>query len=333
MRMNINYLGLELKNPLIASASPMSHHTDMCRALEDHGVAAVVMHSLFEEQINAELHEIDHMLFHGKEAFSEALDFFPDSRFENYETENYVNRLHALKRALGIPVIASLNGVSSGGWVRYAKLLEEAGADALELNLYYPADRAWTAPDEIEAHYLEAITAVKKACTLPFAVKLAPAFTALPHFLKAAAGQGASAAVLFNRFYRSDIDLEKLEWTRSLYKSAPADFAAALRAVAVCYGQSDLQFCAGGGVREGTDIVKAVMAGATTVAAATVFYEDGAAHASVMLAAAEMWMTEHEYESFDQMRGSISYAKAPNPSALERANYVDLLSRGDELWF
>ena len=333
MRMNVNYLGLELKNPLIVSASPLSHHIDMCRALEEHGAAALVMHSLFEEQINAELHEIDHMLFHGKDAFSEALDFFPDSRFENYETENYVNRLHALKRVLDIPVIASLNGVSSGGWVRYAKLLEEAGADALELNLYYPADRAWTAPDEIEARYLEAIAAVKEACTLPFAVKLAPAFTALPHFLKAAGEGGASGAVLFNRFYHSDIDLEKLEWSRSLHKSVPADFAAALRAVAVCYGQSDLQFCAGGGVRDGLDIVKAVMAGATTVAAATVFYEAGAAHAAVMLDAAERWMTEHEYESFDQMRGSISYAKAPNPSALERANYVDLLSRGDELWF
>ena len=333
MRMNVNYLGLELKNPLIVSASPMSHHTDMCRALEDYGVSAIVMHSLFEEQINAELHEIDHMLFHGKDAFAEALDFFPESRFENYETENYVNRLHALKTALGIPVIASLNGVSSGGWVRYAKLLEEAGADAMELNLYYPADRAWTAPGEIESRYLEAIAAVKEACSLPFAVKIVPAFTALPHFLKAAAGQGASAAVLFNRFYHSDIDLEKLEWSRNLYKSTPSDFAAALRAVAVCYGQSDLQFCAGGGVREGLDIVKAVMAGATTVAAATVFYECGAAHAAVMLAAAESWMTEHEYDSFDQMRGSISYAKAPNPSALERANYVDLLSRGDELWF
>ncbi|WP_345987473.1 dihydroorotate dehydrogenase-like protein [Sulfurimonas sp. HSL1-2] len=333
MQMSVNYLGLELKNPLIVSASPMSLHTDRCRALEEHGVSAVVMHSLFEEQINAELHEIDHMLFHGKNAFSEALDFFPEGQFENYETENYVNRLRALKSALEIPVIASLNGVSSGGWTRYAKMLEEAGAAALELNLYYPADRAWIAPDQIEAHYLGAIAAVRKETTLPFAVKLAPAFTALPHFLKAAEEAGAAAAVLFNRFYHSDIDLEALEWSRKLYKSSPADFAAALRAVAVCYGQSGLQFCTGGGVTEGTDIVKAVMAGASTVAAATVFYERGEAHAAVMLEAAERWMTEHEYESFDQMRGAISYAKAPNPSALERANYVDLLRQGDELWF
>lgn len=331
--MNVKYLGLELKNPLIVSASPLSLHTDRCRALEDHGVAAVVMHSLFEEQINAELHEIDHMLFHGKEAFSEALDFFPEGRFENYETENYVQRLRALKTALEIPVIASLNGVSAGGWVRYAKLLEEAGADALELNLYYPADRAWLGAGEIEARYLEAIATVKQHCSLPFAVKLAPAFTALPHFLKAVEEAGASGAVLFNRFYHSDIDLEKLEWSRKLYRSAPADFAAALRAVAVSYGQSGLEFCAGGGAAEGTDIVKAVMAGASAVAAATVFYERGEAHAAAMLDGARTWMEENEYDSFDQMRGSISYAKAPNPSALERANYVDLLSRGDELWF
>ena len=140
----------------------MSHHTDRCRTLEDHGVAAIVMHSLFEEQINAELHEVDHMLFHGKDAFSEALSFFPEGRFENYETENYLGRLRALKTALDIPVIASLNGVSSGGWTTYARMLENAGADALELNLYYPADRAWTAGEQIEARYLEAIAAVRQ---------------------------------------------------------------------------------------------------------------------------------------------------------------------------
>jgi len=333
MRMDVNYLGLKLKNPLIVSASPMTQHIDRCRKLEDHGVAAVVMHSLFEEQINAELHEIDHMLFHGKDAFSEALDFFPEGRFENYETENYVNHLQALKRALGIPVIASLNGVSSGGWVQYARLLEEAGADALELNLYYPANRAWNTPDEIENRYLETIRAVRAATALPFAVKLAPYFTSLPHFLKEAETAGATAAVLFNRFYHSDIDLENLEWTRRLSQSTDVDFAAALRAVAICYGQSGLGFCAGGGVDSGRDIVKAVMAGADAVAAATVFHFRGEEHASVMLDAAEAWMEEHEYESFDQMRGAISYAKAPNPSALERANYVELLRQGDTLWF
>lgn len=333
MRMNVNYLGLELKNPLIVSASPMSLHTDRCKELEAHGVSAIVMHSLFEEQINAELHEVDHMLFHGKNSFSEALDFFPESSFENYETENYTNRLLALKSALDIPVIASLNGVSSGGWIRYAKLLEEAGADALELNLYYPADRAQAEASEIETRYLEAIAAVKVECGLPFAVKLAPAFTALPHFLKAAESAGASAAVLFNRFYHSDIDLEKLEWTRRLYRSSPSDFAAALRAVAIGFAQNGLQFCISSGVLSGTDIVKAVMAGASVAAAATVFHERGEGHAAVMLREAQAWMEEHEYESFEQMRGSISYAKAPNPSALERANYVELMQHGDELWF
>lgn len=333
MRTDVSYLGLTLKNPLIVSASPMSEHLDRCRRLEENGVAAVVMHSLFEEQINAELHEIDHMLFHGKEAFSEALDFFPEGQFENYETENYLQRLEALKQALEIPVIASLNGVSSGGWVQYARMLEEAGADALELNLYYPADRAWSDAAAIEAQYLETIAAVKAATDLPFAVKLAPHFTSLPHFLKAAEEAGASAAVLFNRFYHSDIDLQALEWMRRLYRSTPADFAAALRATAITYGQNALALCVGGGVVNGLDIIKAVMAGADTVAAATTFYLHGEAHATVMLDEALRWMEENEYDSFDQMRGSISYAKAPNPSALERANYVELLRQGDALWF
>lgn len=333
MKMSMEYLGQELKNPLIVSASPFSQHTDRCRELEDNGVAAIVMQSLFEEQINAELHEVDHMLFHGKEAFSEALDFFPESRFENYETENYIGRIRALKMALDIPVIASLNGISSGGWVKYARLLEEAGADALELNLYYPAVRAGTTAETIETNYLKTIAAVKEACGLPFAIKIAPAFTALPSFLKEAEAAGASAVVLFNRFYHSDIDLETLEWTRKLYRSTPSDFSAALRAIAVCYGQSRLQLCAGGGVQEGLDIVKAVMAGASSVAAATVLYDRGAGHAAEMLQAAKTWMEEHEYESFEQMRGSISYEKAPNPSALERSNYVELLQQGDDLWF
>lgn len=333
MQLNIDYLGLELKNPLIASASPFAAHIDRAKSLEEHGVSAIVMQSLFEEQINAELHEVDHMLFHGKEAFSEALDFFPDSQFENYETDNYLAQLQALKSALDIPIIASLNGVSTGGWVRYAKLLEAAGADALELNIHFPAHTPEIDAQTIEQAYLEAIQAVKEACTLHFAIKLMPTFTALPNFLLAAEQAGASAAVLYNRFYHSDIDLEALEWTRKIYRSTQSDFALSLRSVAMVYAQSRLGFCVGGGVREGTDIIKAVMAGASAVAAATVFYEKGTAHAATMLEDALHWMEEKEYDSFRQMRGAISHDKAPNPSALERANYINVLQQGDSLWF
>ncbi len=329
MKTEIEYLGLRLKNPLIASASPVSSHTDQCRQLEDHGIAAVVMHSLFEEEINHELQEVDHMLFHGKDSFAEALDFFPNNDFENYESDNYLRQLENLKSALDIPVVASLNGVSSGGWVKYAKLLEESGADALELNLYYPVNNADADPLVIEKHYLEAISQVKAATGLSLAVKLSPDFTALPNFLRSVHTNGASAAVLFNRFYQPDIDLEDLQWQSRLYKSSSVDLAKALRAVAINYGQSDLQLSVSGGVSCGTDIIKAVMAGASSVGVASVLYEKGLEYVSVMLKEAEAWMIDKEYDSFDQMRGSISYRKSPNPAALERANYVSLLRHSE----
>jgi len=327
--MDINYLGLALKNPLIASASPISSHSDQCKELEDHGIAAIVMHSLFEEEINHELHEIDHMLFHGKDSFAEALDFFPDSSFENYESDNYLSQLQKLKTSLDIPVIASLNGVSSGGWVKYAKSLEDAGADALELNLYYPADTLNENALAIEARYLQSIAEVSENTSLKLAVKLSPFFTALPGFLQQVHTKGASAAVLFNRFYQPDIDLEALEWRSKLYQSSGVDFAKALRAVAINYAQSGLDLSISGGVASGEDIIKAVMAGASTVGVATALYERGLAHAAVMLKEAEAWMIEKEYESFDQMRGSISYSKSPNPGALERANYVNLIRQSE----
>lgn len=329
MKMEIEYLGLKLKNPLISSASPVSSHTDQCRELEDHGIAAIVMHSLFEEEINHEMHEVDHMLFHGKDSFAEALDFFPNNDFENYESDNYLKQLETLKSALNIPIIASLNGVSSGGWVKYAKLLEDSGADALELNLYYPVNNADEDTLAIERHYLDAISQVKAATRLNLAVKLSPYFTALPNFLRSAHKSGASAAVLFNRFYQPDIDLEGLQWQSKLYQSSSVDLAKALRAVAINYGQSDLELSISGGVSCGTDIIKAVMAGARSVGVASVLYEKGLGHASVMLKEAEAWMVDKEYDSFDQMRGSISYAKSPNPAALERANYVGLLRHSD----
>lgn len=332
MNTSVEYLGLTLKNPLIASASPFSNSVDRCRALEDNGVAAIVMHSLFEEEINHELHEVDRMLFQGKDSFAEALTFFPDNEFENYESDNYLETLTKLKASLEIPVIASLNGTSSGGWVEYARNFEAHGADALELNLYYPATETETDALLIEALYLDAVRAVKAECDLPFAIKIAPQFTALPHFLHKAKEAGATGAVLFNRFYQPDINLDTLEWTSRLYKSTEYDFTKMLRALAMNCGKTELQLSASGGVRSGVDLVKAVMAGATTVGAATVFYDEGARHAALMLQEAEAWMKEREYDSYDQMRGSISFDKAPNPTALERSNYVRLLRRASTLW-
>lgn len=325
MRMNVEYLGLALNNPLVVSASPFSESVDFCRELEDAGVSAVVMHSLFEEQINAQLHEVDHLLFSGKNSFSEALDFFPQRLFNNYESENYLIHLQRLKQALGIPIIASLNGVSRGGWLKYAKMLEEEGADAIELNLYYPVVNSGISAKAVEELYLDDLQSVKENVTLPVSVKIAPDFTALPHFVKVLADSGADGVTLFNRFYQPDIDLENLMWRSELFKSSAFDFGRTLRGIATLYGQNDLDIAASGGVRSGLDIIKAVMAGADAVMAATVLLEYGTSHAKVMLEEAEKWMMENEYASFDQMRGSISLSKSPNPEALLRANYIKAL--------
>lgn len=325
MQLNVNYLGLELKTPLIVSASPFSNHVDKCLQMQDNGISAVVMHSLFEEQINQELHEVDTMLFSGKDSFAEALDFFPENEFENYEMDNYLAQLELLKEKLDIPVIASLNGVSSGGWLDYAKTLQDAGADALELNIYYPASNSLMDAAAIEARYIDNIKKVHEGITIPFAVKLSPFFTSLPHFVQEVEAAGADSLVLFNRFYQPDIDLENLEWKSVLYKSGPYDFSQTLRSIAYLYGQTKLQLSASGGVVGGEDIIKAVMAGATTVGMASALYDYGIGQARKALDEAVTWMEEREYESFDQMRGSISYQKAPNPAAFERANYVDLV--------
>lgn len=327
MRTEVDYLGIKLKNPLMVSASPFSESIQQCKHLEDAGVSAIVMHSLFEEEINAELNEVDHMLFSGKQSFSEALDFFPQRSFENYESENYLINLRKLKSSLDIPVIASLNGVSRGGWLQFAKLIENEGADALELNVYYPVTKERKISNEIEALYIEDLKAIREAVKLPISVKISPDITALPNFVKQLSLTGAQSVTLFNRFYQPDIDLENLQWESKLYKSSPYDFGRTLRALATIYGQIPIELAASGGVQNGLDIVKAVMAGANAVMAATVFYDKGVAHAKVMLEEAIQWMEEKEYESFDQMRGSISLAKSPNPEALQRANYIRLLKK------
>jgi len=331
MQHGVEYLGLSLKNPLIASASPVSLHTDLCKELEKQGIAAVVMHSLFEEAVNNELHELDHMLFHGRDSFAEALRFFPEKSFESLETDHYLEKLTELKKELDIPVIASLNGVSTGGWVKYARYLEEAGADALELNLYYPADRAEESCESVEETYVQTVEAVHAVTKLPLAVKLSPYFTSMPHLLHRLEDAGADAAIFFNRFYLPDIDLENLRWTRQLYPSNETDLSRALRAAAINYGRSELQFCISGGVRRGTDIIKAVMAGATAVSVATVIKERGVSCVGEMLRDAAEWMEMNGYDSFERMRGAISYAKAPNPGALERADYIEILLHDD--WF
>lgn len=327
MRTSVNYLGMELQSPLISSASPLSSSLEGCLKLQEAGVGAVTMHSLFEEEINSELHDVDAALFAKKESFSEALGFFPDMNFENYETENYFKQLRKLKSALDIPVIASLNGVSNGGWVKYAKELENEGADALEMNLYFPVTSSDMDSLSVEQLYVETVKAVCALVQIPVAVKISAYVTALPNLCHKLQEAGAQAVTLFNRFYQSDINLEALQWESTYYASSPYDFTRMLRSLAIVYGHESLQYCASGGVQSGEDIIKATMAGATVVSSATSLLREGGAKAKSMLDEAYEWMVKNEYESYDQMRGSISLLKAPNPSVLERYNYVRLLHR------
>ena len=323
------YLGLELKNPLVASASPLSKKLDLVKRLEDAGTAAIVMYSLFEEQIAHESRELDHFLTRGTDHYAEALSYFPDLGRYNIGPEPYLEHLHRVKQAVSIPVIGSLNGVSSGGWVEYAQRIEQAGADALELNIYYlPTD-----PDlsgaELEGTYVELVRDVCARVRIPVALKLSPFFTALPHMARRFANAGASALVLFNRFYQPDFDLERLEVTPNLHLSTSHDLRLPLSWIAMLYGRVPLDFALTGGVHSAEDVLKAMMAGANVAMLASELLANGIYRVHDILADLRAWMIEHEYSSIGQMQGSMSQRAVAEPAAFERANYMKALNSFD----
>ncbi|HNS38590.1 MAG TPA: dihydroorotate dehydrogenase-like protein [Anaerolineaceae bacterium] len=323
------YLGLTLKNPLVASASPLSKKVDTVRRLEDAGISAVVMYSLFEEQISHESHALDHFLSHGSESFAEALTYFPDLDHYNIGPDEYLNLIRKLKQSVSIPVIGSLNGVSAGGWVDHARMIEQAGADALELNIYYlPTDAALTAA-ELEQAYVDLVAAVRKQIRIPLAVKLSPYFTALPHFASALVGAGANALVLFNRFYQPDLDIETLEVLPTLDLSTSAELRLPLRWTALLYGRIKADLALTTGVHTATDVVKATMAGANVTMLASELIAHGPARAAEIAADLEQWLVKYEYTSIKQMRGSMSQQNVAEPAAFERANYMKALQSFD----
>ena len=323
------YLGLTLKNPLVASASPLSKKVDTVRRLEDAGISAVVMYSLFEEQISHESHALDHFLSHGSESFAEALTYFPDLDHYNIGPDEYLNLIRKLKQSVSIPVISSLNGVSAGGWVDHARMIEQAGADALELNIYYlPTDAALTAA-ELEQAYVDLVAAVRKQIRIPLAVKLSPYFTALPHFASALVGAGANALVLFNRFYQPDLDIETLEVLPTLDLSTSAELRLPLRWTALLYGRIKADLALTTGVHTATDVVKATMAGANVTMLASELIAHGPARAAEIAADLEQWLVKYEYTSIKQMRGSMSQQNVAEPAAFERANYMKALQSFD----
>ncbi len=327
--LSTTYLGLQLKNPLVASASPISKRIDGVRQLEDAGVGAVVMYSLFEEQIIHESLELDYYLNRGTYQFAESLTYFPEMESYNVGPDGYLEQIAKLKQAVSIPVIGSLNGISTGGWVDYGKKIEEAGADALELNIYYIPTEAEVTAQELEQTYVDLVADVRKQVHIPLAVKLSPYFTALPNVARRLAGAGADGLVLFNRFYQPDLDIETLEVKPDLVLSNSADMRLPLRWIAILFGRIEADLALTSGVHTAQDTVKALMAGAKVAMMASALIENGPAYAGEVLKNLASWMETYEYESVKQMTGSMSQQAVAEPSAFERANYMKALNSFD----
>jgi len=320
------YLGLKLKNPLVASPSPLSEKVENVKRLEEAGVSAVVMYSLFEEQILHESLELDHFLNQGTETYAEALSYLPDTGKYSLTPEKYLDHLRAIKRSVSIPVIGSLNGVSTGGWIKYAKKIEEAGADALELNIYFLPTNAGVISAELEDSYVTLVQDVRLQVKIPLAIKLSPFFTALPNLAKRLVEAGANGLVLFNRFYQPDFDLEQLEVVPNLVLSTSRELRLPMRWIAMLYGRVQADFALTSGVHTAEDALKAVMAGASVAMTTSALLKNGISKASEILKDMETWMEEHEYVSIQQMKGSMSQKAVAEPAAFERANYMKELS-------
>jgi dihydroorotate dehydrogenase (fumarate) len=319
------YLGLSLKNPLVASASSLCEDLDNLRRMEDAGAAAVVLHSLFEEQIDLESTDLDRYLSHGTESFAEAQTYFPDMTGYNLGPDGYLEHVRRAKAAVDIPVIGSLNGVSTGGWIRYARKIEEAGADALELNVYFiPTDPAMSGA-QVEQMYCDLVRDVKRSIGIPVAVKLGHAFSAMANLARRLDQAGADGLVLFNRFYQPDFDLEALEVTPSLTLSSPYELLLRLHWVAILSGHVRADLAVTGGVHSAREVLKAMMAGARVAMMASALLKHGIGHLAAVLGDLGRWLEEHEYESVRQMQGSMSYRSVAEPAAFERANYMRVL--------
>jgi len=324
--LSTNYLGLKLKNPIVASASPLTEKLENFERLEEAGAAAIVMHSLMEEQIEADSVNIDNALEYGTNSYAESTSYLPDMSKYNIGPDRYLEMLHRGKQSVSIPVIASLNGRSPGGWVRYAELMEEAGADAIELNIFdVPTDTALSAED-LETRYCNIVSAIRKSVRLPLAVKLGPYFTSLANFARKLNDSGADGVVIFNRFYQPDFNIEDMEVTPNLVLSSPHELRLRLHWAAILYHQVETYIAVTGGVHDSSDVLKCMMAGAHVAMMTSALLKYSVEHIGVVLAGIEAWMEENEYLSIRQMRGSMSLVNIENPAAFLRGNYLKTLS-------
>jgi dihydroorotate dehydrogenase (fumarate) len=326
MDLTTNYLGLTLRNPLVVSASPLAEEIGNIRRMEEAGAGAVVLHSLFEEQIAVESYELDRYLSYGAESYAESLSYFPDLTGYNLGPEGYLEHIAKAKAAVGIPIIASLNGSSPGGWTRYAKKIEEAGADALELNIYTISADPEVSAAEVEQTYCDLVSQVKEGVSIPVAVKLPPYFSAMAHLARRLEEAGASGLVMFNRFYQPDFDLEAMEVVPSLHLSTPNELLTRLHWVAILYGRIKADMAITGGIHTAQDVLKAMMAGAQVAMMTSALLKRGIEYLATVLAELAAWMEEHEYESIRQMQGSMSQRSVAHPNAFLRANYLKVLS-------
>lgn len=327
MNLKTNYLGLELSHPLMPGASPLSADRDAVRRLEDAGASAVVLPSLFEEQIENEASASERYLDAHEHSTAEASTFAPSLTRDAFRLgpDEYLEHLRWVKSSLSVPVIASLNGTSKGGWLEYAVLMEQAGADAMELNLYEMACDPAESGSGKELHVLDIVKAVKSQVKIPVAVKLSPFYSSLPHFASLLEQAGADGLVLFNRFYQADVDIENLEVTRGLQLSDSSELLLRLRWLAVLSASCKVSLAATGGVHHAHDVVKAVMCGAHAVQVVSALLQNGPLHLATLRADLTAWLEENEYESLEQMCGSMNLSRCPNPREYERTNYVQIL--------
>ncbi|MCS7338806.1 MAG: dihydroorotate dehydrogenase-like protein [Verrucomicrobiae bacterium] len=326
MDLSTTYLGFKLKNPLVVSASPITDNLDEIKRAEDAGAAAIVLPSLFEEQIERERAELDHHLTQGTESFAEALTYFPQLSDFRLGPEDYLEHIGKAKSAVRIPVIASLNGSSPGGWTNYAREIQRAGADALELNIYYIPTDPGTTSAEVEQTYLDILRAVKSVVTIPVAVKLSPFFSSMANMARRLDEAGANGLVLFNRFYQPDINLENLEVESNVLLSTPQARRLPLRWIAILYGKVKADLAATSGIHTAEDAIKMLMVGARVTMLCSVLLKHGVGHIANILNGMRAWLEQHEYESVSQLQGCLSQKNCPDPTAFERAQYMRAIS-------
>ena len=331
MDLSTNYLGLRLPHPLVPGASPLSDDLDTVKQLEDAGAGAIVLRSLFEEQISREEEATRNHWNSHDDAFAEAVTFFPSPDSFVLGPDEYLNHVQRVKQSVRIPVIGSLNGMTPGGWLSYARLIEQAGADALELNVYHAPTDFETSGSEVERQTVEMVRQVKQGLKIPLAVKLSPYFTAFAHFARQLDGAGADGLVLFNRYYDPDIDVQELNVLRTLQLSDSADLPLRLRGIAALAGRVKASLAITGGVHTALDVVKSTMAGAHVTQMVSALLRNGPGHLRKVRADLEAWMEENEWSSLNEMRGNMSQERIPNPQIYERANYMLMLQTWERM--